>query len=134
MPEAADIDREDKLSRYSQFPQSGSHAPSRVFIELCELQFSFLRGNRRQIIFARGHEAVPSNECTEVHSAVPCGTQAKAAATKVATPLYGWGLPPPGRRILTPSKDRPSAESKSISPIARTGQNRAQPPCLPATS
>jgi hypothetical protein len=66
MPEAADIDREHKLSRYSQFPQSGSHAPSRVFIELCELQFSFLCGNRRQIIFARGHEAVPCTECTEV--------------------------------------------------------------------
>jgi hypothetical protein len=66
MPEAADVDREHKLSRYSQFPQSRSHAPSRVFIELCELQFFFLRGNRRQIIFARGHEAVPCTECTEV--------------------------------------------------------------------
>jgi hypothetical protein len=89
MPEAADVDREHKLSRCSQFAQARSHAPSRIFVESCEMQFSFLRGNRRQIIFARGHEAVPCTECTEVPQAFcyRCGTQATAAGTKVPHPL-----------------------------------------------
>ena len=55
MSEAADVDREHKLSRYSQFAQARSQAPSRIFIELSEMQFSFLCGDRRQIIFVRGH-------------------------------------------------------------------------------
>src|SRR5271155_5223882 len=62
MPEAADVDREHELSRYGQFAHPRSQAPSRIFVEASEMQFSFLRGNRRQIIFTRGHEAVPCSE------------------------------------------------------------------------
>ena len=135
MPEAADVDREHKLSRYSQFAQSRSHAPSRIFIESCEMQFSFLRGNRRQIVFARGHEAVPCTDCTEVPQlfCYRCGNSSNGGRNKVATHTCRSGawLRPAGR-ILTQSKDRASAESKSI--ISQQELAKAESARPPATS
>jgi hypothetical protein len=54
--EAADVNRDCHFSGGREFAQARAKIPSGVFIESRELEFSLLRGNRRQITFADHHE------------------------------------------------------------------------------
>jgi hypothetical protein len=68
LPEPSDVNRQHQLSRGGQFVQARTETPGSVLIESREMQFALLNGDRRQIIFAQGHNSPPSTQANLAHS------------------------------------------------------------------